>query len=73
MCIAVGGVPDSHNITIFHLCQPITTSMGNKLHNHMFVWRIHSVYLFIETLYGTKQVSLLILNDQIRLSIIIHL
>ena len=46
MCIAVGGVPDSHNIKLFHSSQPITTSMGNKLHNHMFVWRIHSVHLF---------------------------
>ena len=59
MCTAVGGVPDSHNITLLHLNQLITTSIGNKLQAYIANDLFWEFTCIVESLYTTKQVSLL--------------
>ena len=67
VCTATGGVPDSHNITLFHSNHGQTlatwSSIGNKLQsnidfNNLF-WQTEFTCI-VESLYSTKQVSLLL-------------
>ena len=62
VCTATGGVPDSHNITLFHSNhgQQLVTSMGNKLQTYIANSLFGEITCIIETLYSTKQVSLLL-------------
>ena len=61
VCTATGGVPDSHNITLFHDYgqQLATTSMGNELQSYIDLDDLKFTCI-VESLYGTKQVSLLL-------------
>lgn len=52
---ANGGIPDSHNITLF---KQITTSVGNKLQSYIGNSLFGEFTCIIESLYSTKQVSL---------------
>ena len=65
VCTSTGGVPDSHNITLFHSNQDqqlLATSMGNRLQSHMIdpYNYLGEFICTVESLYGTEQVSLLL-------------
>ena len=60
VCTAVGGVPDSNSITLLHSSQTITTSMGDKLQSYIANGLFGEFTCIVESLYSTKQVSLLL-------------
>jgi hypothetical protein len=63
VCTATGGVPDSHNITLFHSTndQQLATSIGNELQSYIDLCNLIGEFICtIESLYGTEQVSLLL-------------
>jgi hypothetical protein len=63
VCTATGGVPDSHNITLFQSNndQQLATNTGNELQSYIDFYNLHLEFTcIVESLYGTKQVSLLL-------------
>ena len=62
VCTATGGVPDSHNITLFHSnSQQLASSMGNELQSYIALDNFLGEFICtVESLYGTKQASLLL-------------
>ena len=64
VCTATGGVPDLHNITLFRSNQDqqlIATSMGNELQSYIALDNFLREFICtVKSLYGTKQVSLLL-------------
>ena len=71
VCTATGGVPDSHNITLFHSNQDqqlLNTSTGNKLQSYIDLYNLYlgEFICTVESLYGTKQVSLLLYEKGMR-------
>jgi hypothetical protein len=63
VCTATGGVPDSHNITLFHSTNghQLATSTGNELQSYIDLNNIIGEFICtVESLYGTEQVSLLL-------------
>ena len=58
VCTAVGGVPDSHNISLLHLNQLIATRMGSKLQTYIADDLFWEFTCIVESLYTTEWVSL---------------
>ena len=62
VCTATGGVPDFHNITLFRSNQDqqlLATNMGNELQSYVDLY-LGEFICTVESLYGNKQVSLLL-------------
>ena len=59
-CTAVGGIPDSHILTLFYANQQVTTALavGNSLHVSVAINRFGEYTCIVESLYNITQVSL---------------
>ena len=57
-CTAVGGVPDSHNITLILPNQHVNTKGNNNLHAYFARGRFGEFICIVESLYNTTQTSL---------------
>ena len=59
-CTAVGGVPDSHNIILFHTNQQIAARLGHKLQTYIASSSFGEFICVVESLHSTKRASLLL-------------
>ena len=59
-CTAIGGVPDSHHITLVHSNQQIEATVGSHLQTYIANNLFGEFICIIESLHDTKQTSLLL-------------
>ena len=70
-CTAVGGIPDSHVLTLFHENKQVTATVGNSLHISVAINRFGEYTCIVESLYNVTQVSLLLQEKGIIYTIIL--